>query len=298
MADAVMYFLRGNKHTENAMVSFWSLRRHWLGPVQIVVADADGMEAATAIRDWDPMQATQITEIAPDTHRRGGTYCTKTKLPGCSVFDRTIFLDADTLVCGDISPLLPNAERTNPVNGHCEYEVVLTRFAEWTTAGTKMTGRIKAWQEVAPDEVAKILSKPWPAINTGVIGWSGTGGEFSRKWRTLCLKRVAFICDEVSLNILIPYLPHRMLDDRYNASPIYSSAATKSAAIIWHFHGGKGLKSDAGWAIWGPALDQARAEMPCLADWLAVRTPQTNYLLQDRLDHGTTAAIFAAAFRR
>lgn len=272
-----MYFLRGNKHTENAMVSFWSLRRHWLGPVQIVVADADGMEAATAIRDWDPMQATQITEIAPDTHRRGGTYCTKTKLPGCSVFDRTIFLDADTIICGDFVAMFPR----DRVGG--EQEVVLTQFADWTTGGTKITGRVRAWQQVAPDEVANALSRPYAAINTGVMGWSGKGGEFAKRWRAMCLRRVGFIADELACQLVFPYCVHRIEGDELNCSAIYSSPTTKAAAIIWHFHGGKNFKKDAGWAIWGPALDQARAEMPCLADWLAVRTPLTNDLLSARL---------------
>jgi hypothetical protein len=168
-----------------------------------------------------------------------------------SPFDATIFLDADTLVVGSIDELWPLSD-----------ELVLTMFADWVSTGTRMQQRIKPWAVAdaakagyTPDaqqieRVRVMLSKKWPAINTGVMAWSRSANcqAFAAEWHRVTNMRDTFIVDETACQIIFPEFQTRVLDDRFNASVVYPPAGKtvlgRDDVRIYHGHGGKFWKRD------------------------------------------------------
>lgn len=261
MDRGVLYFLRGRKHTEHFLVSLFSLRQVWRGPVHVLVADGQAAEIVARAAS-DKRTELRYSMIEPDNHGRGGTYATKTKLPWLSPFGATVLLDADTIIR---QPFEQVGEQLFPQGE----EIVLTQFARWTTAGRRIAGRVRAWAQVAPHEVARMTGGvAYPAINTGVMGWLGDGGSFAKHWRSMCLRNVRFICDEIAAQLVFPDHQHRVLSDVWNCSPVHSSPKSIEAAAILHGHGQKFFKKAAGWKLWRPYWEQALAEnFGGLGDW-------------------------------
>src|SRR3990172_364703 len=231
----------------------------------------------------------------------GPMYLSKTAMHKLSPFDRTIFLDADTLVAGDITDVFPEDD-----------EIRITPWMDWISTGPMMSGRIKEWATQAPGEVARQLAKPWPAINTGVIGFSRKCQWTMDAWAEMTARNVRFICDEVAMQLIFPDWPHVILHEKYNMTPHYEPTWAKygpdrnttqdldryvvqsnglmvrvipqdtlsrliylvagreqpSDVRIWHGHGFKFIKDPKGRAVWWPAYRQAIRENFCgIADW-------------------------------
>lgn len=274
----VLYMLTGTAHAAQLAVSIRSLRRHWAGPVAIVAGCAESH--ALAIRIGQDARAGRLEVVRWDAPRqRNAGYANKSELPRLSPFKQTVFLDADTMVVGNIDPVFPQAEG----------ELVLTQFSEWVSTGPRMRKRIEPWRSVAPRDVARMLGEPyttsypsgtgvshgkdktgWPAINTGVIGFDRLA-PFTLRWRELCMRRLCFICDEIAMQLLFPDFKHRVLPQHYNASPTYCPEqwrwAGNSSAVIWHGHGSRFVR-DAGAKLWFPHYEAAVAEnFGGLAEW-------------------------------
>jgi hypothetical protein len=268
----VLYFNAGPKHCVHLIVSVASLRRHYSGPVQICCeAEGPGRECAEWIARDDALAP---VVVLPDKRLVGGghgqSYFCKTMLPRLSMFDQTIFLDADTLVVGDIAPLW-----SDPASG----EVVLTQFADWVTTGGKMRQRIIPWREVEPERADRMLAKPWPALNTGVMAWSKNSEPFADDWHHTCKKRVVFMADELAAQIIYPDHPHRVMDDRFNCSVVFppqgQTVESRQDVRVLHGHGGKFWKRPGGWHFYREpllaALDQNRGNIqsaPVVRKWL------------------------------
>jgi hypothetical protein len=188
--------------------------------------------------------------------KSGTQYANKCEMGRLSPFDRSVFLDADTLVVGDISDAFPR-EGTE--------EVRLTWFADWWTTDRRIAGRIEPWRSVALREVARALANKMPAINTGVIGFTSMSTKWFDAWREMTLKNVGFICDEIAAQLIFPDHPHCVLDERWNASPVYSvdgdgKPLRHEDIRIWHGHGFKFMKKPIGRSIWFPVYDKAVAQ--------------------------------------
>lgn len=247
MNRGIVYWLVGDRYAELLTVSLWSLRRHWDGPVQIFVGDVAA--GAFCVRMAESINNMTITISGHDLPkvRRHAHYCAKPGLALASPFEQSIFLDADTLVCG-------------PLDGLWTDTLTITRFADWISTGRTISGRIRQWAQVSPyarQLVGQSLSKEWPAINTGVFAW-GRNYHGLKAWNELTLAghRCSFT-DEVAMQILYPALADsNLVDDRWNNSPIYGINRPPN---IWHFHGRGHVRKDQGREIWLPALREAMA---------------------------------------
>jgi hypothetical protein len=180
-----------------------------------------------------------------------------------SPFDRSIFLDTDTIVVGDITDLLPIGD-----------EVRLTRFCNWQSTGSKIRGRIAAWKDICPDQVAEQLGTSYPAINTGTLGFSTQCARFMRDWYTTTQKLPRFMCDEIAAQLLYPSYPHEILDHRWNYSPKFSPEVLPwegADARIVHLHGWstcRPAKTKLGCDLWMAQYDRAiSANVAGIADW-------------------------------
>jgi len=245
-SKGVVYLnILGNSCAERLVVSLWSLRRYYDGPIAILYDDASE-DITRIIAQYHGVQAERIPFDTPTKPRRNKAYVCKTLMPHYSPYERTVFLDADTLIEGPIDPLFDWLD-SNPV--------IVTQFAEWVTTGRKMKGRIRKLSGISPlvdAAIDHVTKNSYPALNTGVMGWQ-RNAPFLADWQALGKALSGrFIADELAAQLALPGSSHLLLDDRWNCSPIYGQY--QSEAVIWHFHGGKHLKKEQGRRLWAPAF--------------------------------------------
>lgn len=263
MSQGVLYWSVGERHAEHFIVTILSLRDHYDGPVAVVVGDEDADRLAKAVQE--PMGPLEIIPFDYKTprrkHGRHTTYLAKTWLWKHTPFDKTIFLDLDTLVVGDISALWPKEE-----------QVVLTQFCKWETTGKMIGGRIEKWRGILPQEVAQMRSQSYPAINTGVMAWDRRTKAFMERWQLETAKQPIFMCDELVAQLIFPWYFHNIFDHRWNCSPKHSEEYLPPNSAedvkIWHGHGYKFHKSKHGPKIWGPYYERAKEmNLGGIRDW-------------------------------
>jgi hypothetical protein len=297
----------GTRHAEHFAVSLYSLRKHWDGRIAVIVDPPGKNFCQRFVKDTGIELIDHDHEALKAQHpRTGGTtrsgqmYLAKTRLHTYSPFDRTVYLDADTLVADKLDDLWPQDDG-----------VVLTQFANWTSHEKKVKGRISDWKKVAPKEVGRMLGTPHPAINTGVMAWSKQSQGFHDAWYEMTKRHLVFMCDELAVQLIYPDHRHRLLDERFNCSPIYSwprhgmppsrlefleqyhieangetvrvvpDATLESMAeaalpremempdvVVYHGHGFKFIKKPQGRACWWPTFAQMMQKNWCgIADW-------------------------------
>lgn len=266
--DGLVYWFCGMRHAERFVVSLYSAMKQW---------DEYGARGIAAVVTSDETEAcakaTGVTTIRvtppPSKH---SAYVGKTRLPDWVPYDRVVYLDADTIVCGSLDPLL-------------EAPLTVTQFAEWQSLGRRIGGRIQWYRQVkdSPRIQAMVdaqLAKSWPAINTGVMGWR-RGGEWVAEWQGIADAGASCVnmTDEIAMQLLFPGVDgHKVMDDRFNCSPIYG--VHKSQAVVWHFHGDKHLRSAEGRVLWEPAFREAyNANFGGLQEWAGKYDPWVRTLL-------------------
>ena len=260
MKQGILYLLSGVGYAELLAVSLFTLRKHYSGAVHVFVTD-DASEAAVNRMQADA--SITVSRIPLPSVRRHHSYCVKATLPALSPFKRSVFLDADTLVCGDIGELF----------GSC---LAVTRFSDWVTTGKTISKRIRQWgggskwgsmSPAVDGLIAHALAESRPAVNTGIFGFH-RDCPILPQWEALTLAGwQRSFTDELAMQLLWEHQPGaRIFDDRWNASPVYS--AGRQDVRVWHLHGRAHARKDAGRALWLPVFEEAiSVNFAGLVDW-------------------------------
>lgn len=225
MDRCVLLFIVGTKYAARTLVAVSSLRKWWGGPIVIL----NGDNQPWLVGNFDGKNGVRVIQCPMAKQGRNAAYLTKTTLWRFTPHLNNIFLDADTMTTGPLDRLWPIAS-----------EIVLTRFSEWVTTGNMMSGRIKRWEKIRPALVAEALSKPKPAINTGVFAFR-RDIAFLGCWEELTRLNPIFMCDEIAAQILYEPFAHRLLDDRFNCSPKFG--VNRQHVCVWHYHGEAHVKT-------------------------------------------------------
>lgn len=274
----ILYYNHGQKCLARLVVSCYTLRQHYGGPVTVLdTGESGGLLDRIAA---DERLGLEVRRVPFEVLRRHSCYVAKAGLWEHSPYGTTILLDSDTVVARDPAGLWGAVEA--PGSGG----VVVTQFSDWVTTGQMIRGRIEKWRGVvvpgqhgnehdqirADELVERCLAWSWPALNTGLIGWSQEGLGFLRDWKRLT--RAGWRCpftDELAAQLLARRYRHTVLGDEWNCSPIYGQNRHK--AVIWHLHGSKhvareGGRGQQGHAIWWPAfLACWRENVGHVRDW-------------------------------
>lgn len=269
--NGIIYFNYSQPHLARLAVSLWSLRKIYDGPVSILSAGGDSgiVEQLAA----DPHIDAHVVPIDIPLRRRHTAYCAKPSLWRWTPYERSLYLDADTIVVGD-------PREASQVQG----PLVVTRFASWVTTGKIYSSRIRQWLKVTHSQVdipalaRSVLDLPFPAINTGVLLFDRNNPELAT-WETVAQAgHACSFTDELALQILLPTMACGWLDDRWNASPIYHHCRPEQVRI-WHFHGCKNLRKDAGKTLWLPVFKEAyRANVGGIQSWYQVDKSLREYV--------------------
>jgi hypothetical protein len=260
----IVYLLTGPGHGARLAVSLWSLRRYYQGPVTVYTtrreSHAIGQRCANDRRLC--VEHRTATEVA---RGKNSTFLTKVKLLSQVPYTVAAFLDADTVIAGTIDALLEVS---------CEQPFCATQFSDWTTSHHLLRNRIDAWRGLSPNRrdaqwLAQFLDQdlpPRPAVNSGVIGFRADAAILGPWYRLAMIGRSTFICEEIALQLLLPHYSHKLLDCRYNCSPIYG--VNRGDARIWHLHGEKHLARPEYREIWLPLYQEClRQNIAGLREW-------------------------------
>ncbi len=221
MTKGVMYFNKGHEYLERLLVSLDSLRQNWDGPVVVI---NEGKRYHVLERICSKYQVEQLSTFL--TGLPG--YAAKVAAMLVSPFERTMFLDEDTLVMAEIEPFFDYLEN---------HDLVFTKFPGWTTARKRVWGPLTEWfgLGLVPDkELQRAMS--YPGINTGVVGFKRS--RSLEEWFRVTSEAEEMglpVTDESSAQALLGRLPHKLVNCGWNQSPVYGQSSVKGR--ILHFHG-------------------------------------------------------------
>lgn len=209
-----------------AAVSAYTLRKqHYDGPITILTDVPNYLPALE--RDGGV-----TCTMSPIPHRRAvraPAYYIKSLLPEISPYESTLFLDADTLVDGDISPLL-QAESSDAI-----------LLAKHPDGRVQDSGRAKQRLEslvergqLHPSRLKLFITQNAWAINSGMISFTRKLRMPSKRWQdTTLLLDNHVLHDELALQIIYPDYPHVLVGTEYNR--LINREPTAKTAIVWHY---------------------------------------------------------------
>lgn len=222
MSAGVIYYNVGQACLVRLLVSIYSLKQHYNGPITII---SEGVESDTICTKIATATGVDLQHSTFNTDgNKNHPFLAKTKINEVAPYDHNVFIDSDTVILGKIDELFNDSPFT------------ITRMAEWSTNGNKISGRIRNWSKICPDFIQPALDYG-KAINTGIFAFKKDASIF-KEWYDLTLKnRNTFIPDEVSCQILLPRHQHIVLDCRFNYSCKHGPNIDDIRII--HYHGKK-----------------------------------------------------------
>ena len=228
MSNGLIYYNYGEGCLPRLAVSIHTLRKHYDGPVTII---SDGEESGRVCKLFKTDKRLNVDIVEPNVEVRRGKnhhYLAKCRLHELTPYDVSLFIDSDTIVTGDLTPLIPMAE---------EHEFVVPQFCNWKSKGRMISKRIMEWKDIRPRDMKRALEYG-PALNTGVMAFTKES-KFMKDWFRVARKgRGFFIPDETSCQVILWRYPHKVVESFYNASCRYDDCSKPEVRLI-HYHGRK-----------------------------------------------------------
>jgi hypothetical protein len=236
--DGVVYYQVGNfvAQWNRMLTSLFTLKKHWKGPIALVTDSEPPAKIAAELQ--------VVRTVIPPSK---SWYVGRTYLSDLSPFDRFVSLDSDTMVFGDISPMIPTDER-----------IVVTPWANLDPNASKedraaqlaRMASVRFYELVDrgimhPSHYQALLNSGVPIANTGVLGLY-KGLPFAEEWRYLSDLMVEplqnrVVDDERALQmLLLDGIPCRWETDRYNrlCSEYRRRRPKPDDTVVWHYIGG------------------------------------------------------------
>lgn len=223
--DGLIYYNAGYKCLVRLAVSISTLVQYYNGNVT-VLADEISYDECLKITKFFDVDCIE-TEFDAD-REKNWVLLNKCRLHEKTPYDRTILLDADTIVLKDISDAFKYLDNTT---------FIVTQMSNWLSTDRICRKRIKGWEKYLPDRIYYHVFGEPKAVNTGFYGWVKGAGIFNDWCNTAKLNRLSFIPDELACQILLPHYDHLVIPSEYNTSCKHEELTDKSRTI--HYHGRK-----------------------------------------------------------
>ena len=256
----VHYVMSHSPHVPYLLVSLYTLRKHWSGPV-IIHAWRESIDLVKRIAQDERLYAVAL-EYEPEYRGRNDQFLSKIKVAqGWEKSDTFLYLDADSTIHGDLAQLFDSAER---------YGFCATQWNDWQTNHSTTRGRLETLREFQLVDKAMITeaqANPLPSLNGGV--WAcKPDSPVLKDWYNWTMQATVpkhtFIADEKVLNVLqVKHSPDRFCvatGGKWNSSPVekYQAKGLRDEEIIVrHYHGDANVRLDKhgsskGYRIWWP----------------------------------------------
>lgn len=261
--------MSGNAHLPYLVVSLWTLRNYWKGPI-IVYAYPESFELLLEVAKDDRLNI-EPRVWEPPYRGKNGQFINKILLLWSLDEFVSLYIDADTSIHGPVDVILDRAE---------EFGFAATQWVDWVTTGVRISARIRRLQqfiEIDQKMVQEVLANRYPSVNGGVFA-SQANSPVLPLWHewTMAAKSI-FIADETVLHVLQPkFCKSGMMDivlgGRYNCSPIYQPLGVDdNDIVIRHYHGDSNCrpaKSLRGCEMWLPMYCECiRQNIGNVATW-------------------------------
>lgn len=256
----IVYLMSGTPHLPYLIASLYTLRQTWKGPVSVYAWPESAPIAQRIAQD---------KRLGIDCRRWHPTYRGKNAQFLCkqlvmqSLDDTVgIYLDADTTIQGDLTPLVEAA---------LEYNFVATQFNNWTTQNSMIRKRIMKlleFDQLDGKYITEALTTEWPSVNGGVFACRPNCKLLPvwNEWSEIA--KSIFISDETALHAMMPmFNPQNemliMPGGKYNCSPMYQpDSLADEDVVIYHYHGDGNVRAerkprgtDMWWPIWEECLE-------------------------------------------
>jgi hypothetical protein len=277
MRRCVNYLISGPGHLPYLAVSLYTLRQYWTGSVH-VYAWPESYEIAKQIAD-DPLIWAFCSEIQPEQRCRliGGQPFDRIRImQDNSTKDVGLYLDCDTIVSGDVTPLIHAAE---------SFGFVFTQFCKWVTTGSIVSTRIRRLlgiEGIPQDAVQSCLDESLPSVNTGIFACVPSSPVLDEWHRYIEPAKRLFIGDEITAHaVMARGMPFDQIKTVTDTVGVYKYADHGVAVAIggewncstkfrpddlpaddvriWHGHGDcftRPLKAPAGVELWWPLFEE------------------------------------------
>lgn len=255
MNKGVIYYNTGLGCLTRLLVSIYSLRQHYDGPIAILSEGEDSKYYCKQIAEDLNCYVKDVKIDIPDGSQEA--FIKKTLLYKHSPYFLSIFLDADTIVKGDITPLFEWATM---------HGFVATQFNNWTSKSKVIVDRINAWNKIYPNRMEKAYEYG-PAINAGCYAFR-RDAKFLADWYSLTLPgRDIELPEETIMQLFLMDYPHYIAPQEYNCSCRYSNPRAKDVKVI-HYHGKKHCSHDFCGDIWLDNYSKVKdANLGGVSDW-------------------------------
>ena len=268
----IAYLMSGSGHLPYLLASLWTLRKHWDGEV-IVYAWPVSLKIVQQMAKDSRLNIASVRQRNPKYRKRNAQFLDKIKMMQSMVceVDAALYLDADTTVHGDLSPI---------IEAGYEYGFAATQFCHWMTNGTKTKQRIKSLRRVVEFDqtmVERLLKTTQPAVNGGVWACRPDSPVLAEWCEYTWMARYITIADEVSLQCIVKKHNGKQLhvmedEGKWNHSAVYPVEKIKSEDVrVYHYHGNSCVNPkrtrrgiDLWWPIWKECLS---ANVGCVWDW-------------------------------
>lgn len=196
-------------------MSVFSLRKWWDGPIA-VLTDCSGLPAKV-------QEECEMVFVDEESWN-----VLKCKISNLSPFEKTVYLDNDTIVVGDVTPLFPEGEELVTTSWtRSDSRRSSRRFSPWVDDGRL---HLQQWEKLRDAKV--------PLFNTGVFGIT-KGFTLAKEWQAYT---DWFNEDEIALQMLMfGRTGHRDMGDKFN----YQVALWRrikgplpTGVKLWHYIGG------------------------------------------------------------
>lgn len=235
----IMMFNRGDAMMINAIVSLYTLRKHYDGNITFYVQPPCSCmkEFKKSLKHFD----CNIIELEDKSMYK--TLVMKNSLFENPPYEKTLWMDTDTVTVGKVDEMFDYLDEHNA-------DMCIPHFSGWVSDGKSIAKRINRFKGIIDDKYIKEALKHHPAINTGILSFrkSDKWAKFVKDWTKFAhqgsLKRI-FIPDEVVAQILYPSmhewgLKYFIAPTDFNVSVLHDHGKSKDRRVI-HFHGRKSV---------------------------------------------------------
>lgn len=261
----IVYLTSGAAHLPYLVCSLYTLRQHWQGPVH-VFSWSESRDIARQIALDNRLQI-EFHDRQPAYRGKCDQFMDKQKVveEWPDHRDVLLYLDADTTVHGDVSPLLAAAEDAG---------FAATQWNDWMSGRGIARKRILdllGVSDIPEGLIREIISEDWPSVNGGVWAAKPDSGVLPVWYDWTMKARHLFIADEKVLHVLQKEFASTgemttVLGGRYNCSPIYQPPdMPDGAVVVRHYHGDACVRPSKGarnrgpelwWPVWRECLEQ------------------------------------------
>jgi len=245
----VILFNRGEKCIVRAIVTLYSLRKHYDGPVTFFLEEPYPKQFDEVCKHFN------VDVVHNEKKHELKALVRKTEMFGNPPYDRTLWIDSDVVVVGKLDEMFDNLD-----NADCS----IPHFAGWWSDGKKISARTKRFKGIAEDRHIEKALRHNPATNTGILSFRKCEKwyKFVEYWVKIADKgsqaRI-FIPDEVAFQILWPSADEwdvriHIADTKFNVSVLHDPN-TKDRRIM-HYHGQKHVFDNRNCDIWKATFNE------------------------------------------